>query len=80
MLVTKNTHHRGKDHYITGLKFDWLGFYQTRKYVVICIYLNHLIQTIYGDQLYCDLPPYGEYSLVIKVQLTNSVENFIHKI
>ena len=31
----KNTHIRGKDHYMTDLLYDWFGFKQTSKTVLI---------------------------------------------
>ena len=43
--VAENNHHRGKDHCMVGLHFNWIGFDQTRKYFVIWIYWNYWIRT-----------------------------------
>ena len=48
----------GKDNCAAGLQFYWFGFYQTRKYVVICMYSNYRIQTSQaGYQFYSELTP-----------------------
>ena len=50
--------HWEKYQYLAGLMFDWIGFYQTRKYAVISLqqsYRNKTSQT--GDKPYSDLPP-----------------------
>ena len=37
-VLSDNTHHRWKDCYKVGIQVNCIGFDQTRKYVIICVY------------------------------------------
>ena len=42
-IITMGTLAAGKSsqRHIAGIQFNWIEFDQTRKYVVICVYLNY---------------------------------------